>query len=222
VKRKLIARWRFRVRRRFPSREARRHALVGPPEFWRKTRAFQIAFLKRQGLRPDHTLVDIGCGTLRGGVPIIEYLDRGNYAGVDVRQEIESEARAELAEHRLDEKAPTLAYGRRLAEVHLGRQFDFAWAFAVLFHLTDEHLAECFTFVGEHLAPSGVFYANVNLGHNEPDTWREFPELWRTREQYEQAAGAVGLSVSDLGELGSLGHDFAGQAQHMLEFRFRS
>ncbi len=222
MKRTLTERVRLRIRRRFPTRKARRHQLVGPPEFWKEKRAFQIAFLQRQGLRPDNTLVDIGCGTLRGGVPIIEYLERGNYAGADVRAEIETEGRAELAEHHLNDKAPTLAYGRRLADVHFGRRFDFAWAFAVLFHLTDEHLAECFSFVREHLTPAGVFYANVNLGHHEPNTWREFPELWRTLHQYDAAAGAVGLSVTDLGRLGSLGHDFVGQEQHMLEFRFGS
>jgi hypothetical protein len=120
----------------------------------------------------------------------------------------------------LEEQKPSLVYGSQLPEVHLFRKFDFAWAFAVLFHLTDQHLAECFAFVGEHLADDGVFYANVNLGHHEPEKWREFPALWRTRQQYDDAAAIAGLCITDLGELGALGHDFVGQAQHMFEFRF--
>jgi cyclopropane fatty-acyl-phospholipid synthase-like methyltransferase len=208
------------MRRRFPSRAARRHELVGPRDFWKEKRDFQIAFLKTHGLKPTNTLVDIGCGTLRGGVPIIRYLDSGHYAGVDVRAEIESEARAELTEHRLGTKEPTLVYGKGLADIQLDRKFDVAWAFAVLFHLTDDRLRECFSFVREHLSERGVFYANVNLGHHEPETWREFPALWRTHDEYESEGARVGLKLTDLGELGSLGHDFVGQAQHMLEYRF--
>ena len=173
-----------RFRAAFPSRQERRHSLVGPPQVWQEKPAFQIAFLQAHGLEPALTLVDIGCGTLRGGIPIIEMLDAGNYAGVDVRTTIEREARAELAEHRLDGKDVTLVFGRRLADVHLDRRFDIAWAFSVLFHLTDDHLAECFAFVREHLAPGGVFFANVNLGDEPPAKWMEFPELWRPLAVY--------------------------------------
>src|SRR3954454_18505863 len=118
--------WRVRrtLRRRFPSRAARRHTLVGPPEVWKEKRAFQIRFLVAQGLEPQTSLVDIGCGTLRGGVPIIEYLDAGGYSGVDVRAEVESEARAELEQHGLAAKRPTLVFGRSLPDTHLGRTFD--------------------------------------------------------------------------------------------------
>jgi SAM-dependent methyltransferase len=215
-----LRRVQLKLRKRFPSQKARRHELVGPAHFWKEKRAFQIDFLKRQGLAPTDTLVDIGCGTLRGGVPLIEYLDAGNYAGVDVRTEVEGEARSELVENHLEGKSPALSFGQGLPELHLGRQFDCAWAFAVLFHLTDEHLEECFAFVREHLKPTGCFYANANVGQHTPDTWREFPVIWRPLAHYETSAAAVGLRCEDLGSLGSLGHDFTGQAQRMLRFTF--
>jgi len=222
MKRSVLRRVKREFRIRFPSRKARRHTLVGPPEFWKQKRAFQIDFLRRNGLVPESTLVDIGCGTLRGGVPIIDYLDVGHYAGVDIRTEVEAEAQAELSEHRLEGKSPTLVFGTQLPDAHLGRRFDFAWAFAVLFHLTDDHLAECFAFVREHLSPTGVFFANVNLGEHEPNEWREFPEIWRQLDEYAAVAHAVDLRVEDVGALGALGHDFVGQRQHMLKFTFGS
>ena len=83
------------------SRQARRHSLVGRPELWQLKRDFQISFLREHGLEPGHFLLDIGCGTLRGGIPIIEYLDAGSYVGIDVRSEAIEEARRELREHRL-------------------------------------------------------------------------------------------------------------------------
>jgi SAM-dependent methyltransferase len=209
-----------KFRRRFASRSTRRHELAGPSEVWYEKRAFQIKFLKEHGLQPSDTVVDIGCGTLRGGVPLIDYLDAGNYTGVDVRSEIEPEARAELTEHQLDAKAPSLVFGNRLADTHLERHFDIAWAFSLLFHLTDEHLTECFAFVREHLATTGVFYANVNLGENAPGHWSGFPELWRTLDEYEERARGVGVRAMDLGTLEALGdRSSIGLTQNMLEFR---
>ena len=57
----------------------RRHAMVGPAKLWKMKRDFQIKFLKKSGLLPKHYLLDIGCGTLRGGIPFIEYLDEKKY-----------------------------------------------------------------------------------------------------------------------------------------------
>ena len=64
-----------RARAAVAGRQARRHGLVGRPELWQQKRDFQIAFLREHGLLPAHVLVDLGCGTLRGGIPIIAYLD---------------------------------------------------------------------------------------------------------------------------------------------------
>lgn len=40
------------------------------------------------GLQPHHTLVDVGCGSLRVGRFLIMYLENGNYAGIDPNVEI--------------------------------------------------------------------------------------------------------------------------------------
>jgi hypothetical protein len=45
--------------------------------------ARQLEFLKGHGLRPEHKLLDVGCGCFRAGRYFIDYLDRGNYYGVD-------------------------------------------------------------------------------------------------------------------------------------------
>jgi cyclopropane fatty-acyl-phospholipid synthase-like methyltransferase len=83
-----------------------RHALVGPGDLWESKRRFQIEFLLKQGLLPHHRLLDFGCGTLRGGIPLIEYLNDGNYVGLDVRLETLKEACLELEESGLASKNP--------------------------------------------------------------------------------------------------------------------
>ena len=88
----------------FASSSEKRHSLVGPPYLWKMKRDFQIQFLKTMGLKPEHYLLDIGCGTLRGGIPLIKYLQDGHYFGVEVRKEVLDEGRKELREASLEEK----------------------------------------------------------------------------------------------------------------------
>ena len=55
-----------------------RAAIVG---MWDAIGKLQREFLKRNGLKRHHKLLDIGCGTLPGGRHIIDYLDALNYPG---------------------------------------------------------------------------------------------------------------------------------------------
>src|SRR4029077_1544672 len=141
--RELSGRAASKVRTLFAGKQTRRHGLVGRPERWQLRRDFQIASLGEPGLEPRHVLVDVGCGTLRGGIPIIEYLDAGSYVGIDVRAEAIEEARQELREHGLEDKRPQLIAAASLAEVELSREADRIWAFSLLMHLDDEKLDEC-------------------------------------------------------------------------------
>ena len=49
---------------------------------WGTVGPMQLDFLIGRGLRP-FCFIDIGCGCLRGGVPLINFLDRGKYHGLD-------------------------------------------------------------------------------------------------------------------------------------------
>src|SRR5690606_32860476 len=90
------------------TRQERRHALVGDGKLWKMKRDFQLEFLLAQGLKKEHRFMDIGCGTLRGGIPVIDYLHPGNYYGIEVREQTLLEARKELKEAGLEHKHPQL------------------------------------------------------------------------------------------------------------------
>ena len=200
-----------------------RHELVGPPELWRQKRRFQIEFLRSTGgLRPEHAFCDIGSGTLRGGIPVIDYLEPGHYWGLEVRPEVVEQARRELAENHLEHKRPSLlCVEDDLSKLELGKKFDRIWAFSVLIHMTDEILSQCLSFVGRHLAPEGLFFANVNLAKAPNRTWGGFPVVWRELDFYQRVALSHRLQVRPLGTLRELGHvtGYANQdAQVMLEW----
>lgn len=203
----ILQRIRKKVKRFFAAEQHRRHSLVGSGDLYEMKREFQIHFLESAGLKPCHDLLDLGCGTLRGGIPVIDYLEEGRYCGVDVRESALGEAQKELRLHGLEHKCPLLVHvPEDLSRVDLGRKFDFIWAFSVFIHMRDEILLGALAFVSRHLKESGMFYGNVNIGLREARSWQGFPVVWRSKEFYHQAASFNGLHISDLGTLASLGH----------------
>lgn len=187
-------------------RAAARHALVGPSDLWEMKRRFQIDFLRSVGLQPHHQLLDLGCGTLRGGIPLIAYLNPGQYAGVEVRRDVLDEGRQELAEAGLEAKTPQLVHCERLAALDLGRRFDVAWAFQVLIHLEDGILDDAVAAVARHLDDGGVFFATANVGNRPAGSWQGFPVVHREAAFYADVFGRHGFAVADIGPLTSFGH----------------
>jgi SAM-dependent methyltransferase len=203
-------------------RDAQRHALVGRPELWPMKRAFQIDFLRARGLRPSHTLVDLGCGSLRGGIALIDYLLPGHYTGIDVRDSVLDQARGELVREKLTHKRPRLIRAHSLATVELAGPVDVFWAFSVLFHMSDAILLDALGLVARGLAAPGVFYANIIDGEGEPGCWQGFPVVARSLQTYQELAARCGLSVECLGRLDALGHhsgDPSQDSQIMLAMR---
>lgn len=194
------------------SRKERRHVMVGAARLWKMKRDFQFQFLKTMNLMPEHYLLDIGCGTLRGGIPLINYLQDGHYFGVEARAEVLDEGRKELQEEGLEGKCPTLFLSKDMSQLTISQKFDFIWGFSVLMHMTDVILNNTLEFVSKHLSDEGVFYANVYIGERKDrelrhkGSWQVFPKVWRTFEFYKKLCANNGLKVSDLGPLKDLGH----------------
>lgn len=180
--------------------------MVGPSDLWEEKRNFQIKFLINAGLKSHHRLLDFGCGTLRGGLPLIEYLDSGNYFGLDVRTETLREASSELIESGLDWKKPTIIHCHDLSSLYFPKRFDYIWAFSVLIHLSDSVLDQVLEFLSKNIAVDGKFYANVNYGDNLDGVWRNFPFVFRSPIFYQQIFLRHQLNVKDLGALHEHGH----------------
>jgi SAM-dependent methyltransferase len=182
-----------------------RHGWVGDAKYAAMKREFQISFLKTFGLKSGHRLMDYGCGSLRGGIPIIQYLERGHYYGVEVRPQVLQEAQKELAEQGLENKEPVLMLFREAPEKLQNMTFDCIWAFNVLIHLHDDVLSESLRLIAAHLS-DGIFYASVSLGPAEDAEWQGFPFVTRPLLFYEDRAVEHGLQLKVLGTLDHLGY----------------
>lgn len=122
--------------------------------------ARQLEFLNGRGLLPEHKLLDIGCGCFRAGRHFIDYLDAGNYYGVDANRPLmQIGYDVELS----DEQRGRLPVGNLRAterfDVGFGIRFDFAIAQSVFTHVSLNHIRLCLYRVAQVLRPGGSFFA---------------------------------------------------------------
>lgn len=72
---------------------------------WEEQGQLQLDVSLKYGLKPNMKFLDIGCGSLRGGVKFIDYLDKHNYFGIDASKGlIEAGLNYEVPKHNLQNK----------------------------------------------------------------------------------------------------------------------
>ena len=105
---------------------------------WDEIGLWQFELLTGLGLQPEHRLLDIGCGTFRGGVKFVDYLESGNYFGTDLRQElIDAGYEREIEPAGLAPKLPreNLSATGDFEAPDKSAGFDYALAVSVFTHL---------------------------------------------------------------------------------------
>lgn len=141
--------------------------LVGDPDQFHAHAHWQRDYLvDKRGLQPDHDLLDYGCGPLRGGEPLIRYLEPGRYTGVDISQASIQAGARRIAEHGLKDKRPMLVANRGL-DVHAYERFDRTWSNSVLTHLPPSHLDRFAEVLTRATRPGGRII--VTFFHTDPD-----------------------------------------------------
>jgi hypothetical protein len=129
---------------------------------WDEIGKLQFEFLVSQGLKPSMKLLDVGCGCLRGGVHFINYLNAGNYYGIDSNQYLLNAGyEKELDIVGLKEKLPrTNLLVNTNFQFHLfGVDFDFALAQSVFTHLPFNSIRLCLIELAKCMKLGGKFYA---------------------------------------------------------------
>ena len=165
---------------------------------WEEMGKLQFDFLVKKGLKPYHKMLDIGCGTLRGGQHFIEYLESGNYFGMDISQKAIEYGKELVQKEGLVNKNPQLIVSERKNlkfEEFIGKKFDFILAQSVLTHLPAEPVEELFENIGKIMNQNGVFY----FTYFEGDRYKHFSiEDFRFPfSHFESLAREYGFSVKD-------------------------
>lgn len=135
---------------------------------WDEIGRLQFEMLREHGLQPRHRLLDIGCGSLRGGVHFIGYLDPGHYTGLDISEHILEAGRRLLPATLLSTKRPHLLCNTDLKLEELaGAQFDFALAQSVFTHMPRQDIDECLASLPGIMRPNGRFFFTAFLAERE-------------------------------------------------------
>jgi hypothetical protein len=140
-------------------------AYVGNPTEFDLMAAYQFQYMIRFGLREHHTLLDIGCGSLRGGKLFIPYLLPGCYFGIEPNAWlVECGIDRELGLSILEVKAPTFLIDDAFTCSAFERTFDFVLAHSVFSHASTAQIRRCLSEVRQCLGPASVFAATYVPG----------------------------------------------------------
>lgn len=158
---------------------------------WDEIGDLQFQFLIQQGLKPEHKFLDVGCGSLRGGIRFIPYLDSGNYWGIDLNESLINVGwNEELGNANLQSRQPRnqLVCIEDFEFNLLGEQFDYAIAISVFSHLNLNTIRRCLTRLEPTLADGGKFFA----------TFFEVPEdVDAELPHFQTPGGVTTTSVND-------------------------
>jgi hypothetical protein len=154
-------------------------AWVGPPDYFDRLGAVQFTMLLSLGMRETDTLLDIGCGSLRGGRFSLLYLNPERYFGIEpedwcLRDGIDAELGREL----IALKQPAFSHNHDFDARHFGRSFDYVMAAGIFMHASRAQIDQCLRSVAHVLARDGVFvgaYLPGSVDSTEP-AWT-YPDI---------------------------------------------
>jgi SAM-dependent methyltransferase len=193
---------------------------------WDQIGKHQFDYLVEVGLQPQHRMLDVGCGALRGGIHFVRYLEPGHYYGIDVNES--------LLRAGLEHEVPAAGLQGRLPAENLratsmfesdfGIPFDYALAVSVFTHLPLNHIRLCLWQLAKAMPPGGRFLATffrapADLPYDEPvqqvavQTHVERDPFHYRPYELEWAGSLAGWEFTDIGDWG---HP---RGQQMAEFR---
>lgn len=157
-----------------------------------KARAQRVlSDLKRAGCRPDHVVVDYGCGSLWVGEALMGYLQPGNFIGLDVTDLFYAEGLARLPAELVASRRPMLrVIGEAALREVRERRPDFIISLAVLHHVPPNDLDDYFTSITSLAGPG----ARIEIGHRVRLRTR-----WVPPRRWEHSRYAVRSALAPVG-----------------------
>lgn len=182
---------------------------------WDSHGARQLEYLRSRGLQPGHRLVDIGCGPFRAGRSFVDFLEPGNYYGVDANHSlIQAGYDVELSDEQRSRLPVENLRANDRFDVDFGVQFDYAIAQSVFTHVSINHVRLCLHRLAPRMREGGEFYAtffrkplSTPVDHIGPSKrgkpfFNEKNVFWHYSEDLAWAAGFGPWRYEYLGDWG--------------------
>ena len=139
---------------------------VGPHEKYDIIGAQQFNIVTSFGLREHHKLLDIGCGSLRGGRLFIVYLNKQNYFGIEPNKWlIEDGIKHEIGNELIEIKTPSFEYNSDFNLQIFNEKFDFIMAQSIFSHASENHIRICCKNIYEVMHENSIFFATYLKGN---------------------------------------------------------
>ncbi len=159
-----------------------------------------VEFMKTEGLRPGHKVLDFGCGYGRMAVPLLRYLEPGNYVGVDLAAERVRQAREYIVHEGLEDTRPAFhvaAMDNDMSYLPAGA-FDFLWVHSVFSHMPLDDVRACLTGLRALMKPDGVLIANY--GFADKIEVKNISAFWVPEETMRETVAQCGLTYGETGD----------------------
>jgi ubiquinone/menaquinone biosynthesis C-methylase UbiE len=174
---------------------------------WQHVSRLQTDFMIKMGLRPAHVLLDVGCGSLRGGVELISYLHAGNYLGLDSSNGlIQAGIKEELGRRLLKLKSPEFVVSRSFEFEKFSKKPDFAIAHSIFTHLAESDIHLCLEKLRRFVNPECRLYATYFIADtpqtNKSTKSHSQRSFLYSRAMVEDFGAKAGWTPNYLGEWG--------------------
>jgi SAM-dependent methyltransferase len=190
------------------NRKFRRHVAkqqyrdyVGKSGIYDLKGAWQFMLLCLLGLRDNHHLLEIGCGSLRAARLFIPYLKPKRYFGLEAEQTmVKTGLENELGRDILAVKQPTFVYNTDFDMSAFGSgYFDFILSHSVIMHVSSNEVAKMIKESARVLAPRGIFVGSFAKGTVRKREKLVYPATaWYHVDVIKQAIKAAGLAYAPL------------------------
>jgi SAM-dependent methyltransferase len=169
--------------------------LGGPPELFERSGREQLMVLLENGLMFESTVLDIGCGVLRGGRWIIPLLRQGNYCGVEPQRHLVDRGLREFVDPGILElKRPRFDFNNRFDFSVFGVSFTHFLARSIWTHASKrqiEQMLDGMVRYGSRDAVMLTSYRSASFVRGRPD-YRG--DAWRGVSHESESPGMVAHS----------------------------
>ena len=171
-------------------------AWVGATETYDLFSHMQFSLMTLLGLRQEHALLDIGCGSLRGGKLFIVYLLPDRYFGIEPQEWLVKEGIArEIGQELADSRRPRFRFSTEFPCTAFEVKFDYILAQSIFSHASVSQIRKCFGEVRASMNPKAIFAASFLEGDDDyaGQAW-VYPDCVRYRAStIERLAMEAGL-----------------------------